>query len=233
MLSCGELKNLASMEKLRYLTGSSGLNRVIRWFLVPETEELAAWVHGGELLIISGTLSQRPGFSLSSVLKQAMQLKMAGVLLLVGENYIKKISTEIMNQAVKNDFAIMAIPWDVPLVDIQESLGRAIVTKDNHLTRDNALDFLLAGKIPAREYASLTLGPLEKKREKYENLLETMEAFFATNGNIIKSAERLFIHRNTMKYRLDQVEKLLDCSLENAEVRLRLQLAVYILRHNE
>ena len=92
------------------------------------------------------------------------------------------------------------------------------------------MEFLLAGKIPASEYASLTLGPLEKKREKYENLLETLEAFFATNGNIIKSAEKLYIHRNTMKYRLDQVEKLLDCSLEDAVVRLQLQLALYIQR---
>ena len=61
-------------------------------------------------------------------------------------------------------------------------------------------------------------------------MLETLEAFFATNGNIIKSAEKLYIHRNTMKYRLDQVEKLLDCSLEDAVVRLQLQLALYIQR---
>ena len=64
MLTCGNLEKLMPLKKLRYLTGDKGLENIIRWFLVPETERLAPWVHGGELLIVSGAICQRSGFHL-------------------------------------------------------------------------------------------------------------------------------------------------------------------------
>ena len=42
----------------------------------------------------------------------------------------------------------------------------------------------------------------------------------------------MFIHRNTMKYRLAQVEKLLEISLNKENDRLKLELALYIYRQN-
>lgn len=51
MLTCGDLEKLVPLKKLRYLTGDKGLENIIRWFLVPETERLAPWVHGGELFL--------------------------------------------------------------------------------------------------------------------------------------------------------------------------------------
>ena len=48
------------------------------------------------------------------------------------------------------------------------------------------------------------------------------------DGNTIKAAELLFVHRNTVKYRLGQAEAILGCSLSDAGVRLKVQLALYI-----
>ena len=39
-------------------------------------------------------------------------------------------------------------------------------------------------------------------------LLPTLEAFFTANGNLSKTAEMLFVHRNTLMYRLNRVEEL-------------------------
>lgn len=64
MLTCGDLEKLVTLKKLRYLTEDKGLGNIIRWFLAPETERLAPWVHGGELLIVSGAICQRSGFHL-------------------------------------------------------------------------------------------------------------------------------------------------------------------------
>ena len=38
----------------------------------------------------------------------------------------------------------------------------------------------------------------------------------------------LLVHRNTVKYRLGQAEAILGCSLSDAGVRLKVQLALYI-----
>ena len=48
------------------------------------------------------------------------------------------------------------------------------------------------------------------------------------DGNTIKAAGLLFVHRNTVKYRLGQAEAILGCSLSDAGVRLKVQLALYI-----
>ncbi|MBV8085006.1 MAG: helix-turn-helix domain-containing protein [Chloroflexi bacterium] len=57
-------------------------------------------------------------------------------------------------------------------------------------------------------------------------LLATLEAFFAANGNLSKTAEMLFVHRNTLMYRLNRVEELTGRSLDDPETRFDLQLAL-------
>lgn len=169
---------------------------------------------------------------MGAVIKEAISLKMAGVLLLVGENYIEKISSEIIRLAKEKEFPIMAIPWNIPLVDIQEALARAIVLQDSRPNRENALDFFIQGKLSSQDHAQIILSPLLKDKVKYGTLLENMNAYFANHGNLLKAAEMMFIHRNTMKYRLAQVEKLLEISLNKENDRLKLELALYIYRQS-
>src|SRR5438132_261470 len=59
-------------------------------------------------------------------------------------------------------------------------------------------------------------------------LLQTLEAYLATNGSPTDAAERLHLHRNTVLYRLGRIEDLLGVDLRDAEVRLGLHLALKI-----
>ncbi len=43
---------------------------------------------------------------------------------------------------------------------------------------------------------------------KKGDLVDTLEAFIEENGELNKIAERLYIHRNTLRYRLDRIEEL-------------------------
>ncbi|WP_162287780.1 PucR family transcriptional regulator [Indiicoccus explosivorum] len=58
------------------------------------------------------------------------------------------------------------------------------------------------------------------------DFIETLNAFFKHHGSVQAAAEELFIHRHTLKYRLDQAEKRSGCRLDSADDRLRLQLAI-------
>lgn len=63
-------------------------------------------------------------------------------------------------------------------------------------------------------------------------MLKTLEIYFNANKNIHKAAEILFMHRNSLKYRLDKISELLDVDLDDAETCFRLQLMLrmrYIL----
>ena len=57
----------------------------------------------------------------------------------------------------------------------------------------------------------------EKILSKFDkDLGVTMEALIENNLNITKAAEKMHIHRNTLKYRLDKYEECLDIDLKDA-----------------
>ena len=70
------------------------------------------------------------------------------------------------------------------------------------------------------------LEPLLRDQRHAETLIETLEAFFACNGNSTKAAEKLHLHRNSLLYRLHQARELLGQDLNDPELRLSLQLAI-------
>jgi len=75
------------------------------------------------------------------------------------------------------------------------------------------------------------LGNIEEYDVRHgTELAETLEGFFACNGNHARAAEELHLHRNTLLYRLDRIEALSGRDLSDPEVRLALQLALKIRR---
>ncbi len=74
-----------------------------------------------------------------------------------------------------------------------------------------------------------TLGSLlAYDRQNSADLVSTLDAFFAANGSPKEAAERLGVHRNTVLYRLDRIREITGYDLDDAGVRLRLQLALHI-----
>lgn len=74
-----------------------------------------------------------------------------------------------------------------------------------------------------------TLGPL-MAHENCPEIVRTLESYFENNGNVSKTAEALFIHRNTLLYRLEKITSILELNLDNPENRLAVQLALRIQR---
>jgi purine catabolism regulator len=76
------------------------------------------------------------------------------------------------------------------------------------------------------EFCRSTLGPLTADPRSGDTLIETLDAFFACNGNLSEAARRLHLHRNSLIYRLGRARELLGQDLEDPETRLALQLAL-------
>lgn len=66
--------------------------------------------------------------------------------------------------------------------------------------------------------------------ENHTQMLDTLDIYLQENCNILHTADRLFTHRNTIKYRLSRIEEILGCSLEDSSARLNLHVAIYIHR---
>lgn len=62
------------------------------------------------------------------------------------------------------------------------------------------------------------------------DLVRTLEAYFACNGNLSRTAEKLILHRNTLIYRMGRIHDITGCNLDDPDARLSLQLALKIHR---
>lgn len=78
------------------------------------------------------------------------------------------------------------------------------------------------------------LGPLvNADRFSEGNLCETLETYFQHNCNANEAAQALFIHRNTMRYRLDKIVNLIHRDLNNIDDCTELNLAFHIKKYVE
>lgn len=76
-----------------------------------------------------------------------------------------------------------------------------------------------------------TLGPvLAQAGTQADTLLETLAALLAHDGSPTHAAEQLFCHRNTVIYRLKQIEQLTARSLSDPRDKLLLNLATMAVR---
>lgn len=46
------------------------------------------------------------------------------------------------------------------------------------------------------------------ERPQYADLLQTLEVYIKESGNLVEVADKLHVHRNTLKYRLDRIQEL-------------------------
>lgn len=85
---------------------------------------------------------------------------------------------------------------------------------------------------PLREFVEDVLGPLLRQdTDVYgAELVKTLEAFHASGEALRPAAAALFIHVNTLKYRLARIQSLTGRELADPTGRLDLYLALYALR---
>jgi sugar diacid utilization regulator len=81
-----------------------------------------------------------------------------------------------------------------------------------------------------RFYAE-TVEPLVAYDEQYETgLVQTVEAFLEADGNVAGTAQRLFTHRHTIRYRLERVRELSGLDVGSTDGREKLSLGLKAMR---
>lgn len=76
-----------------------------------------------------------------------------------------------------------------------------------------------------------TVAPLAAYDEQYETeLVTTVEAYLDNDGNVTPTAETLFTHRHTIRYRLERVKELCGHDLSSTEGREKIGLGLKAMR---
>ncbi|MCR5469070.1 MAG: helix-turn-helix domain-containing protein [Lachnospiraceae bacterium] len=64
-----------------------------------------------------------------------------------------------------------------------------------------------------------------------EENLSTIQKFFENNLNISETARQLYVHRNTLVYRLERLEKIMGLDIRKFEDAMTFQIAYMVLSH--
>jgi purine catabolism regulator len=73
------------------------------------------------------------------------------------------------------------------------------------------------------------LAPLEAYDTEWDSeLIPTLRVYLKEGANLNSAARALFIHRHTLRYRLEQIAEILNCDIDSQEVLLNLQIAFLI-----
>ena len=76
-----------------------------------------------------------------------------------------------------------------------------------------------------------TVAPLSAYDEQYEtDLVTTIEAYLENDGNVTPTADQLFTHRHTVRYRLERVKELCGHDITSTEGREKLGLGLKAMR---
>ena len=80
--------------------------------------------------------------------------------------------------------------------------------------RETMLDYIADTIEPLREYDALN----------NENLTEVLQKYMEHNGNIKEIAEEMFVHRNTINYKLKKIENILHAELRDWHICQQLEI---------
>jgi DNA-binding PucR family transcriptional regulator len=75
-----------------------------------------------------------------------------------------------------------------------------------------------------RAWVAETLGPLATASERNEGLRETARIFLYSGGSYTATADQLYLHRNTVQYRIRQAEELRGRPFSDARLEVELAL---------
>ena len=91
----------------------------------------------------------------------------------------------------------------------------------------------LSGSQALAPFRRLVEPLLAHDRERRSNLVRTLRVYFAAGANASEASDRLFLHRNSMLYRLSRVQKLTGLDLKQPEARLALHLGLLAIDAEE
>jgi PucR C-terminal helix-turn-helix domain/GGDEF-like domain len=115
--------------------------------------------------------------------------------------------------------------------NVAEAEGRALLAFEDTGAYRLMLPAVSEDPSELERFYEETVAPLAAYDEQYETeLVTTIEAFLENDGSVTPTAERLFTHRHTIRYRLERVRELSGHDLGSTEGREKLSLGLKAMR---
>lgn len=102
------------------------------------------------------------------------------------------------------------------------------INKNQYMYKDMGVYRILLGiedPTISQDYFDAVLGPLfHYDKEQGTDLVQTLRSYLNNNGSVQKTANQLFIHRNTVNYKINKASQILELDFSSLNNRLELML---------
>lgn len=166
-----------------------------------------------------GLVSLQPGDSASEILHGSMQRTLVEQRLRAG---VSRIFDNILD--VRDYYAQARLALEIGLKkDLDECL---------YFFQDLTLEVaakVLSSQIPPEQiYPEGLCSLIEYDEEHESNFVETLRCYLENNCSTSSTSKALFIHKNTLLYRLNKIRGLSDIDFNDSENRLLYELSLYL-----
>lgn len=234
--SLREILALPAFSGAELLSGQARLEEPVTWVHVSELMDAWRFLSGGELLVSTGLeLARVTPAAREAYLRSLVEGGAQGLVLELVQ-WLREVPEEVLRTARLTEFPLLVFREEVPFADLTKEAHARILRpqiasdRDEHWL-DSLLDSLMQTGRSA-DFIEGQLGPiLALPGRPRGTLLSTLEALLVCHFNIAETARRLGVRRQSIYYRLEQLEGMLG-DLNATYRRTSLVVALELLKRS-
>jgi purine catabolism regulator len=115
--------------------GAGGVHRTVRWLHILEVLDVAALIHGNELVLTTGTGFHQSTDKLTAFVEQLFRSGAAGLCIELGTS-IQEIPAAVIRFADENEFPVIVFPSQVRFVDLTQDVHSFILNRQHTMLDD-------------------------------------------------------------------------------------------------
>lgn len=185
------------------VSDESGLDTMVTWPYIRQTDDISQWVNGGEIIFVfDKDESEEQQLEL---IRSGISCRVAAFVFLCGGNSIQQISPAAVEYAKEHHMSLFTMPYEVKLIDVTREIAVAIMQSENreHMAL-NFISDLLSGNYKDEE---------QIKKQGYECGIDMDKKYIAlsietTFDYSAKDYARIMSFRNNMLYVLKHLEQI-------------------------
>ncbi len=228
-----DLLTLPAFVGAEVISGQGQLKQPITWVHVSDIPDAARFLTGGELLLSTG--APLVGMTDTEREKYLQSLVTAGAhgLALELVRHWSEVPASLQQVALQLDFPLLIFRQEVSFAALTRAAHARLLAQPIPALEPSLTPLLLALSETGRSagFINAHLGPLlVLPLRPRAILLATLDALLSANFNVAKAARSLGVRRQTIYYRLEQLNARLGEDCEEPSRQLGLRLALELMR---
>ncbi len=238
-MNCRDIMKLPELKDVLILrAGEDGLNHNIRWIYfadclqcVKSEYRMEDYIHGSEFVVLTNPKLTGDTVALRELIEKMRAFDIAALGINEGQ-----ISDEMVDYCDRYKLPLFELPEKYALVDLSQILCQQLVLEEHRRGEEKQGFYNLIAKIDddkaLDDFVEAQLGLLLRADQvRDSSLSDTLRQYLNHNCNAKETAEAMFLHRNTLNYRLSRIKEILGVDFDTLEDLVNLKLAFAILEY--